>query len=419
MYGDASLAAGARANSPVYTGALFLLFALALLLRASLPPPFLDTFINYTPDYGSIVEKIHPGTYALAGVFALTLLTVRARIDAWSYRTGAGLLGLGAAIALLIVYLAMAGRTSAAGYLIDTYVAAMFAGLTLLLFPPAVRARAGELMLALILVSSALGIVEYLTRTRIMPYPTGEPIFRPTGLAGHPLTLGLLGATAILFVSMARWSPAIRLAAIGLLFIGVAAASARIALLAAAVAVFFAILGGTGRGGSSAQRARLRSLLLVGGTIGLVGAITVLAMSGFLDRFIARGLLDTSAMARVDVYRLFALTEWRDILLGTDIVTISKIAEQQLGLLAIESSPVILVYQFGVFGALLFAAALLMAIARALSGAPIAAYIAVMLFFAVALSNNTLTTKTPVVLILFVLLIGLQAQRASRPRAGA
>lgn len=417
MHGDTVLTGRTRANSSAYTGALFVLVASALLMRAALPAPFIDLFINYTPYEGSIIEKIHPGTHAITGVFVLTALTMRASLDAWSYHAARTLTGFGAAIAILIIYLGTAGRIGAAGYLVDTYIAAILGGLTLLLFPVQFRTRAAHILLAMVIASVALALVEFGTGARIMPYPFSEDQFRPTGLAGHPLALGLITATAILFVSISSWRTSIRMMVIALMFVGVAAAGARIAMLAASIATAFALFTSLSGGGSSTERARIRTLLVVGGAIVLAGALTVLAAGGFIDRFVERGVSDTSAMARVDVYKLFALTSWKDILLGTDVARIAKIAETQLNLAAIESSIVVAVFQFGVFGAILFALALMLTVRRLLVGAPAAAWAATLLFFAVALSNNTLTAKTPVVLILFTLLIGVQAQRMPRSHA--
>lgn len=413
MYSDAIMERSVRGNSVVYGGVIFLLLAGAVVMRAALPYSFIDLFIDYTAETGSIVEKIHPGSYAIAGVFALSIVTLRAGLDAWAYRAFKGLVGFAGAIGLLIAYLIVAGRVGSAGYLIDTYLAAILAGLNLLLLPPAMRIRIADLVLLVLIASAAMGVFETATHTRIMPYPIPEIEFRATGLAGHPLTLGLLSACAILFVSNAGWSRMASLSAIVILFLGVAAASARISMLAASLAVIIAILAGPMRAGSDDQRARLKALLLVGGAIVLAGGLTLLAFSGHLDRF-QRGFADASAMARVDVYKLFLYADWSEIVFGTDVVRIARLAETRLNLAAIESSFVVLIFQFGIFGTILFAGGVFACTRKLIAGAPAATVAATLIFFAVALSNNTLTSKTPTVLILFVLLIGVQARTCPR-----
>lgn len=413
MYSDAVIQRPARANSAAYTTAIFGLLGVALVLRIALPAPFVDLFMDYTADTGSIAEKIHPGTYAICAVFALAVSTLRAHLDAWSHRALRGLACFAIAIAGLIAYLVLVGRVGSAGYLIDTYLSAILAGMSLLLLPAACRVRAGTLVLVLLIVSAGLGFAEFATRTRIMPYPIPEIGFRATGLAGHPLSLGLMSATALLFAGSLGWRRASVLLAGAILFLGVASAGARIAMLAASLAVVVAILASPMGGASAVARQRVKALLMVAGAIGLAGAITFLAFSGFLERF-SRGLSDPSAMARVDVYKLFLMTDWTEVVFGTDVARIAKLAEERLNLLAIESSFVVAIYQFGIIGALVFAGALVATARRLASGAPAPIVVAVLIFFAVALSNNTLTSKTPTVTMLFVLLIAAQAYRLPR-----
>lgn len=395
-------------NAGVWRSAIYVLLLIAVLTRVAIPAPWLDQFYGYTLDEGGIAGKIHPGGYAIAGVFALSLLTLRVELDRWSFAAAKAMTGFATVIVALMAYIALAGLGVSSGYLIDTYIVTLLGGLAILAQPAALRIRLGQWVLALLVASAAIGILEAVTHSRVMPYTTAETVFRPTGLAGHPLALGLLSAVAIPFAAIQRWPAWLRAAAIAVLFVGTAAANARIALLAAMIAVAATMLLVPMNTRSAATGSRLRALLVTGGAIALAGGVTLLAFAGFLRR-LSSGLVDRSSMARIEVYDLFSMASWKEILFGADTAHIARLAETQLGLKAIESSVVIFVFQFGLIGALIFAAAFLFTVLRLVRGVPAPAKVAAGLFFLVALSNNTLSTKTPVILVLIVLLIAARA----------
>ena len=414
MYHGNSYARGIPAdNSALYSMALFLIAATAIVMRVALPAPLIDLFTNYTADEGSIIEKIHPGTYAIAGVFAIVLATRRSLLDAWSYRAAKALVSFSAALILLMTYLVLSRRTGVAGYLIDSYFAAVLAGLTMLLLPPQMRVRIGNLVLIVLAISALLAIFEFWTHMRLLPYAYTGSVFRATGLAGHHLALGLFCATAIPFLAGSNWKPFAKFAAIAILFVGAAAANARIAMIFASVAVGFVVLSMPMHGQSDAQRMQLKTLAIIAGMIILIGGVTMLALSGFLER-LSGGFSDSSSMARIEVYKLFSMTGWRDILFGADMGRIDKLAELRLGLKTIESSLVVAVYQFGAIAALLLIVGFPMTLLRLLAGATPTAWAGAAVFLGVALANNTLTTKTPVVVVIFVLLIAAQARPLPR-----
>ncbi|MCB1477427.1 MAG: VpsF family polysaccharide biosynthesis protein [Rhodobiaceae bacterium] len=402
-----------RANSAAFLTAVFAVAATAIVLRVSLPANLLNLFMEYTTDKGSFIQKLHPGTYAIVAAAIIVPLTLRAYVDAWTLRSIRAMALFTVAVVLLIAYLIVAGHFGSAGYLIDTYIAATLGGITLLLLPPDMRARTADLVLFVLIVSAIIGIFEFVTHIRLIPYPIEEHEFRPTGLLDHPLLLGLLCSTAIPFVAASDWQRSMRIAAICILFLGVAAASARIAMLAASLATAVVILAAPIRTASSSQSARLKALMIVAGAILLAAAITVLAFSGFLDRF-SRGLTDASAMARIRIYDIFGLVSWTEILFGMPAEDIAKLVKR-LDLMVLESSPVAWILHFGLFAAIGFVAAFLGMLRTLLRGARPLVVFGSLLFLAVALTNNTLSTKTPAVLVLIVLIIGTAARHIRTP----
>ena len=397
-----------RANSAAFLTAVFAVAATAIVLRVSLPANLLNLFMEYTTDKGSFIQKLHPGTYAIVAAAIIVPLTLRAYVDAWTLRSIRAMALFTVAVVLLIAYLIVAGHFGSAAY-----IAATLGGITLLLLPPDMRARTADLVLFVLIVSAIIGIFEFVTHIRLIPYPIEEHEFRPTGLLDHPLLLGLLCSTAIPFVAASDWQRSMRIAAICILFLGVAAASARIAMLAASLATAVVILAAPIRTASSSQSARLKALMIVAGAILLAAAITVLAFSGFLDRF-SRGLTDASAMARIRIYDIFGLVSWTEILFGMPAEDIAKLVKR-LDLMVLESSPVAWILHFGLFAAIGFVAAFLGMLRTLLRGARPLVVFGSLLFLAVALTNNTLSTKTPAVLVLIVLIIGTAARHIRTP----
>jgi len=93
---------------------------------------------------------------------------------------------------------------------------------------------------------------------------------------------------------------------------------------------------------------------------------------------------------------------------GTDLI---QIVTEKLGLPTIESAQVVIVMLFGLPVALLFAWLVFWMIWRMLRYADLAAWIGVAATLAAALSNNTLSSKTPVVMMMMVLVMAYNSNR--------
>ena len=140
--------------------------------------------------------------------------------------------------------------------------------------------------------------------------------------------------------------------------------------------------------------------------------LVIAGSAGFLERF-EGGYIDENAQARIDVYKVFDWVGWSEILFGSDIVAIKKLVFDRLGIL-VESSVVVFVFQFGLFGALLFVGTLLYALLRLAAGADRRAYIGIGAFFATAMSNDALSGKHCYILMLMALLIAFRTDVPDR-----
>ncbi len=392
------------------------LFAMALgaiCLRILITNPLMNEFVEYTTDKGAIYEKIHFGTYALLGVAAIIPLFRPIRLEIWELAPFRALLFFGFWVLAIAIALVAIGRGGSAGYLIDSYVAAAAAGLILFMLPLPMRRTAGHIILAILMASALIGIGEVATGTRFLPYEVGELDFRPTGLMGHPLNQGLMLAAGIGFLVASRFRLSFKLLGAALLLIGAAAAGARTATIMAAIAIFACLMLTRWQNVDAARQASMKLMVLAFAAIATLPAIGLLIGAGFLDRF-EGGLIDESAMARLDVYRVFEYVSWRDIVAGTDIAIIQNIIETRLDLLYIESTPVILTFQLGLPGALFFAGLVIYLFAHLMRLNGRAAAIGTTIFFIVALSNNHLSTKMATATMIVVMLIAFMQRPVAR-----
>lgn len=413
-------ATGPDRSSPIEMrrqNALTLLFlmgmAFALAVRINISPLLMDRVVTYTGEGGAFYEKFHFGTYLILGMLPLAVFS--RPFVLWGDEVGKfkALLRFCLILVAFVVVLFIGGRQGSSVFLIDTYLVAGAAGLIVLALGWHARQALGEFVLVMLILSAVIGIGEAITRQRLLPYDLMELSFRPLGLSEHPLSLGALCAMAVGFVALTRWRIWVRVAAIAILFVGCVASGARFALLLAAAEIIALLLfvPWPGLAPRHARRAKFIVLLLtlVGGAI----MIAILAGAGLLSRFGAT-LFDENFFARLTVYQAFSLVSWRELLFGMPPSELIKLVNTKLNLPFIESAQVVIGLTFGIPLALLFTVVLGWILLRLLRGAPLASWIATWTFLLAALSNNTLSSKEPVVTTVFVLLLALSPRQSER-----
>lgn len=391
---------------------LILAISAALLLRFVATPALLNLFVSYTDEGGNLLEKFHWGTYAIFVMLPVAVMVRPILLEPRDILHFRALLRFSVAIMAIAAIMLVLGRAAPAGYLLDTYLAAGVAGMLMYCVNRPSRRVIVTVVLAYLLASAAVGVAEAVTGIRVLPYYYVEDVFRPTALTEHPLTFGLLSATAIGAVAATDWKISTRIGAIALLVVGVAASGARFATLLAAaeLVALLMLMPWPGLSRPAARRAKLVVLTLV--LVGGAALVALLVAGGMLSRF-SEGIVDENFFARITIYRIFTLTSPGDILFGTSLDSILAIVNSELGLPYIESSPVSLIYQLGLPLALVFAWVLIRLIARLLADATLPVKLATAVFFTAALSNNTLSTKTAVLTIVVVLIVGLKSMDRS------
>ncbi len=396
----------------------FAAFWALVLLRFALSANLLDKIVNYSADGGFILAKIHPSTYGIFAVLIATLLSARIELGSWELRALRALMIFVAVMIAISTFAVLMGHSGSIGYLLDSYLAACASAALMLFFPRPWREWLGSSLLIFIAASACVALVEFVLRVRFLPYPFEELSFRPTGLAEHPLVLGLFSAVGISFVAASRWTGIAKALTITIMLLGAFASGARVASVVAATSALAAIAFHDWPSASPQTRLRMKAISLLAAALAVPVALAVLFSLGLFARF-QNGLIDESALARVNIYRLFDLVSWNEILFGTDIGNIRRLAQFHFDLEFIESSLVMFIFQFGLIGTAIFLVFLARTFMVLLSGAGRYVFIGAAAFFLIAFGNNSLSTKTPNVLMIMLLIAAFHGGRDAVRNGGA
>ncbi|HRK24252.1 MAG TPA: VpsF family polysaccharide biosynthesis protein [Beijerinckiaceae bacterium] len=398
-------ASGEVDTSRFVTGVAYI-FAVLLVLRLLLTDSVLNQFINYTGEGGFILEKIHPCTQAIVLLLFITLAKVKVSLTPSEALIIRQMCILMAVIVALVMLVQVMGRPIAIGYLLDTYIGACLVCFLMFALPLRHRRMIGHVIMAYLVVNSLVAIVEKATSFRLMPYPYVETVFRPTALTAHPLAVGLFSAGGAAFTLATGWRPWVKGLALLAFLLGTAASGARTGLIFTTLSILGALVL-TDVGGQTGEQRLQRRLLLFGSmAFGGVLLFSIGLAAGFLERF-EGGYIDENASARIDVYQVFDWVSWKDILFGADMLEIKAMVKDRLDLL-IESSVVVFVFQFGLFGAITLAATIFWTVWRISSASDWRGVVASVTFCAVAMSNDTLSGKHFHFAVLFLCLIAFR-----------
>jgi hypothetical protein len=395
----------------------FAVFWVLVLLRFTLSANLLDKVVNYSADGGFILAKIHPSTYGIFAVLIATLLSTRIELGDWEVRALRALMTFVVVMTAISIFAVLMGHSGSIGYLVDSYLAACASAALMLFFPQAWREWLGSSLLVFIAASACLALVEFVLHVRFLPYPFEELSFRPTGLTEHPLVLGLFSAVGISFVAASRWRGIAKALIITIMLLGAFASGARVASIVAAAGALAAIVFHDWPAASPQTRLRMKAISLLGVALIVPMALVILFSLGLFGRF-QNGLIDESALARVNIYRLFDLVSWNEILFGADIGDIRRLARFHFDLEFIESSLVMFVFQFGLFGTVILLLFLARTFVVLLSGAGRYVYIGTAAFFIIAFGNNSLSTKTPNILMVVLLIVAFHGGREALRNTG-
>lgn len=393
-------------------GAFALLIASVVALF-SISASLLDHFgYHYETSGGLPWEKFHPGTI-------LAVLAVAARIVSADHpsRTAGRIFGRDTAllVCLAAVGVAAAHALLVSGYpftaLVDTFVLPVLVIILLTDLRPAHRRRLALVVCGLMAANALVALAEYLLGWRLVPLPPppydplqpdpdgGNLEWRATALLGHPLENAIVTGSAILCLASraANWlAPAIRFPLLILSLAALVAFGGRAALVLTLLMLAMIVAFHAARHLASGKAVSSRAVALVLLAFLAVSAVAAAVLSsGFLDRFIERFSDDAgSANARIVMWDMFRPFSWTDILLGPD-PGVMQLQQHLLGIeLGIESFWVALTLTYGLIVAcVLFCALAIIAWRLVVLRGP-GAGVVLLLYFAVASTSTSLSSKT-------------------------
>ena len=400
------------------------LLAFAGTLALFLISPMLLTHwgIVYELAGGSVIEKIHPGTWLLT----LALVAATARFPNPLVFAGAafsvfpGLMAFVASFVWLLAHAILVQKTPFTP-IIDSFALPMIALLALASTTDRLRANLARAIHAALIVNAALGLAEYLLGFRYTPYVAGEfeleDDWRSTALLGHPLANALTMGVYLIVLALGggRDLPLLlRALAFGLSLASMIAFGGRASLVLSLLAVG-ATWATRGVGVLSGRRVDLRVVGAVAAlTPILVVALVELYAAGFFDQMLERFVNDRgSAKARLIMLDFFRALSWTEIILGPDVGKIQAMQRLEGVEYGLESFFVAYILTYGAIVACFFfvgVACLTREIVRASRPAALAPII---FFFTVAATSVSLSAKTTAFGILVALLLTMLRPHAS------
>lgn len=383
----------------------------------ALSPFLLERFgWNYGAAGGSLVDKIHPGTFLLvAGLLLRVLLHRRPVTYVWQIISAHGGLILYLFTLAILFLQAMLVQKVPFTPLIDTFVTPVLVFLLLRREPGAPAAPDHEALtraLHVFMAANALvGLGEYVTGLRVTPYTiAGTELsedWRSTAFLGHPLANAAISGIYIQCLAAgADGIGRLRLLAIVLQLAGMVAFGGRVAT----VLTVLVLLGHVGLGAWRVARGAPVPLRAVTGAMVVAPIVLVLLgglyFAGAFDRFLERFVSDEgSASARLAMFALFDGFPLLDILIGPDpakLATLTQVEGLEYG---IESFQVAMVLSYGAVAAGLFFIGLALFSFEVLAFCRLAALVPLLMFYLIASTSVSLSAKTVLLGIIVALLM--------------
>ena len=356
--------------------------------------------IKYVSEGGNPLVKIHIYSYVL--LLSVAFLTLKKGISkpldnlrelktVWLIST--------ISVSIVIMYGLYRFGTSGMAYLIDTIVSALFAIYLLSQLTNEHKDKLLKLVAYLLFINAVIAILEFiLGKTLVEASFLGFSHFRSTALLTHPLNNALITASlALLLVNKIKVPVFIYFTAVLIsLFAFGGRGAAGMFLVGFAIITlpksmrFFT----TGIKISKLKFALGQAFFL----LTLIAIILILTLTPVGERIISKLYIDGSAQARFDVFIILeqlSISEW---LLGASASIMNNI-EFYIGINVIENYVIGWVVSFGLFGTiLLLFSSFLISIKMAWKN-DIYMQVSLLILFAVSLTNNALTTKTPVIML--------------------
>ncbi len=409
-------ASGLRGRIDRALASLSGLLAFAGTLALFLISPMLLTHwgIVYELAGGSVIEKIHPGTWLLTLSLAVTMARFPNPVAfaGAAFSVFPGLMAFLATFVWLLAHAILVQKTPFTP-IIDSFALPTIALLALSSSTDRLRANLARALHAALIVNAALGLAEYLLGFRYTPYVAGEfaleDDWRSTALLGHPLSNALAMGSYLIVLALGggRDLPTpLRALAFALSLASMIAFGGR-ASLVLSLLVVGATWAMRGAGVLSGRRVDLRVVAAAAAaTPILVVALIELYASGFFDQMLERFVNDRgSAKARLIMLGFFKALSWTEIILGPDVGKIQAMQNVEGVEYGLESFFVAYILTYGAIVACFFFVGVACLIREIVRASRPAALAPIIFFFTVAATSVSLSAKTTAFGILVALLL--------------
>lgn len=392
------------------------IFIIGVLLRLLLSNNLLDQFMPYVSAGGFFGAKVHPGTFLITFAFLLSRQKVFHNLDFGPLRRWSWVLLVTLFYAALVIILRF-GLSSTA-YLIDTYIAALFAGLFLARSGLGVARHTFYLVVGMVLLNSLIAIFERIFLIHILPDPDFQfGFFRSYAIFGHPLLnaviTGLVGLFVLANRSVGRWSVLYFLSAL----VAILAFGARAALVFFIAAGLFSEITRLIRRIGHKQ-AILMDLVSVPVIILTTFAVATvfLFQTTFGERFLAMSdLTDSSTAARAYVFSIYESLSSQNFWFGISPAYKRELIDQNPFFSIIENFWVDMSLSFGMFLFAIFSVVFLIYLSTVARSKYIYGLSTLAFFLVVTSTNNALSVKTPALLIFVCTLMAARRVAAGSP----
>ena len=385
--------------------------------------------ISYESSGGTVLEKVHPGSWIVFATFALSMV-FSGNPARFLDRVAARQPGMLAFFVTWLVLLAQCILVQKSPFtpLIDTFLMPMALLVLLRALGESDKRRIALLIHAVFAANALLGLYEFLFSYRLTPYVAGTLLvtddWRSTALFGHPLANAILTGSYVvaLCAGGGRELPGVlRVATIAMQMLAMIAFGGRSSLVIMLPFVAVAALGGTRRfleGGAriTLPQAALAALALPA----LIGALLFAAQGGFFDQLLLRFEEDNgSAKARLIMLHLFEVVPLQDLVLGPDQAWIGSLQRLDGIETGLESFWLAMILTYGGIVAVIFFGGLFAFCRDLVAATRPGSFQVLLFFFAVASTSVSLSAKTHVFgMIVAIMLTLLRPARNAETVAG-
>ncbi|HGF7477958.1 TPA: VpsF family polysaccharide biosynthesis protein [Vibrio mimicus] len=379
---------------------------MALILSVIFGSYFLENLgIPYVSDGGSPLLKIHLYSYII--LLSYFMVSIKIGMTWFSNKLGEysniWLISL-SCLSFVIIYGYFRYGTSGMAYMVNTFLVSLMIIPLISILNDSQVDKILKLVSYLILINSVIAIFEFLTNSRIIEVEFKDfSYFRSSALLTHPLNNSLITVSLSLLLFNKTFLPGIVYILITLLALfSFGGRSALVIFVFVLFIYYFPQMWKFITSGVKANKKRV-ALFMLPGYLAILSFLMILINSGITERIMSNLYIDGSASARIDVFFLLeqlTVSEW---IWGASHRLLESI-ELYIGINVIENYFIGWIFTFGLIGTIPLAMCVFMPLYYFSRNGDYSSKLSVLIFFLVGITNNSLTTKTPVLLLLFSVL---------------